>query len=387
MKTTKQKCFKMYLCPFIVLTVSLTLLSGCGARNNIPESIPSSVPVSATSNTGDSSFSYSEGIDENGFWEGIKAVDFIQMFDYNALVVPNEVHYVPDETIQYEIDAMLASYSSNEPIFDREVEYGDNVNIDYVGSVDGVEFDGGSTGGAGTYVTAGSTDYIDDFLDQIIGHMPGETIDVKVKFPDDYQQEDLQGKAALFVTTINYIAGDAIPVELTNDFVMENLFDYYGWATVDEMKSSMRVDIQKYSVQEYINDYFSTEVTIRSVPDQLTKYQERAMIKYFMEGAQYYGMELEEFLMTYENVSSIEELIESSQEKNLSRAKGSLVAQAIAESAGFSISNENLASYFEEFTGSNDYSTFEEEYGLPYLKQAVLYQKVLDHVLENAVLE
>jgi len=111
------------------------------------------------------------------------------------------------------------------------------------------------------------------------------------------------------------------------------------------------------------------------------------MVKYFMEGAEYYDMELEEFLMTYENVSSMEELIENNKESNMSRARSSLVAQAIAESTGLTISTENLASYFEEFTGSDDYSTFEEEYGLPYLKQAVLYQKVLDHVLENAVLE
>lgn len=87
------------------------------------------------------------------------------------------------------------------------VEDGDTVNIDYVGSVDGVEFDGGSTNGAGTELTIGSGVYIDDFEEQLIGAHPGDTVNVNVTFPDDYQQEDLQGKDALFVVTVNGIYG------------------------------------------------------------------------------------------------------------------------------------------------------------------------------------
>ena len=92
-------------------------------------------------------------------------------------------------------------------VTDRAVEDGDTVNIDYVGTVDGVEFEGGNTNGQGTNVTAGGTDYIDDFLTQIIGHMPGETFDVNVTFPDPYtSNEELSGKDAVFKTTINYIS-------------------------------------------------------------------------------------------------------------------------------------------------------------------------------------
>lgn len=66
------------------------------------------------------------------------------------------------------------------------VEDGDTVNIDYVGSVDGVEFDGGSTNGQGTDLTIGSGLYIDDFEEQLIGSHPGDTVEVNVTFPDDY---------------------------------------------------------------------------------------------------------------------------------------------------------------------------------------------------------
>lgn len=78
-------------------------------------------------------------------------------------------------------------------------------HIDYVGSIDGVEFEGGSTNGAGTDLTIGSGLYIDDFEEQLIGAHPGDSVEVNVTFPDDYQQEDLQGKDALSQVTINGI--------------------------------------------------------------------------------------------------------------------------------------------------------------------------------------
>ncbi len=85
------------------------------------------------------------------------------------------------------------------------VEDGDTVNIDYVGSIDGVEFDGGSTNGQGTDLTIGSGLYIDDFEEQLIGSHPGDTVEVNVTFPDDYSSEDFQGQDALFEVTINGI--------------------------------------------------------------------------------------------------------------------------------------------------------------------------------------
>lgn len=85
------------------------------------------------------------------------------------------------------------------------VEDGDTVNIDYVGTVDGVEFEGGSTDGNGTDLVIGSGDYIDDFEDQLIGSHPGDTVEVQVTFPDDYGNEELNGKDAVFTVTVNGI--------------------------------------------------------------------------------------------------------------------------------------------------------------------------------------
>ena len=82
------------------------------------------------------------------------------------------------------------------------VEDGDTVNIDYVGTIDGVEFDGGSTNGQGTDLVIGSGSYIDDFEEQLIGAHPGDTVDVNVTFPENYGVEDLNAQDAVFELTV-----------------------------------------------------------------------------------------------------------------------------------------------------------------------------------------
>ena len=94
------------------------------------------------------------------------------------------------------------SYSTDSSL---TVEDGDTVNIDYVGSIDGIEFDGGNTQGNGTDLTIGSGRYIDDFEEQLIGAHPGDEVEVTVTFPDDYGNEELNGKEAVFDVTVNGI--------------------------------------------------------------------------------------------------------------------------------------------------------------------------------------
>ena len=85
------------------------------------------------------------------------------------------------------------------------IEDGDTVNIDYVGSIDGVEFNGGNTQGQGTDLVIGSGRYIDDFEEQLIGAHPGDEVEVTVTFPEDYGNEELNGKEAVFDVTVNGI--------------------------------------------------------------------------------------------------------------------------------------------------------------------------------------
>ena len=386
------KSYKNFLCFMLVITMLLVPLAGCGSKNdnsadaaasaNSTETAgtdnPSEEPVNDTS-ADKTAFFYSDGIDENGFFEGITALDYVEIFDYKALTIPSDLHQISEDKLQAEIDNILTYYSTKEQVTNRAVVDGDTVNIDYVGSADGVEFDGGSTSGAGTDVTIGVTSYIDDFLEQLIGHMPGETLNVEVTFPDVYQNESLQGKEAVFVTTINYIVETEQP-ELTDDFVETNLTASYGWKTVAEMKEDISAELKETAIQPFISEYMTNEVTISSVPDKLTEYQEKAMLQYYRDGAEYYSMEFEEFISVM-GVSSVDELIESNRDSYLQSAKYTLVAQAVAEDADISVSEDDMVGYF------NDYSQYEEKYGLPYLKQIVLFQKVISYIIDNATLE
>jgi trigger factor len=366
------KKFKSYFCLFIALVMTLAMLTGCGDKKEEKD---------------DGTFSYSDGIDKNGFWEGITALDYVELPDYNALVIPSDSHTITDETLQAEIDELLTDYSTDEEIKDRAVVDGDTVNIDYVGSVDGVEFEGGSTGGEGTEITIGETSYIDDFLEQLIGHNPGETFDINVTFPTPYESnEELSGKDAVFVTTINFIV-KKVDAELTDAFVAENFSEEYGWETVADMKDGLYAQLQEDAISTYIQEYLSSDVTVKSVPDSLVKYQEDAMVKYYTESAESYGMELEEFLTTYAGVSSIDELVTSSAEMSKQSAQFALVVQAIAEDAKIKVSDDDVANYFNEVVGTDDYSEYEKSYGMPYLKQSVLTQQVMDYLTEHATLE
>ena len=106
-------------------------------------------------------------------------------------------------------DATATPEVTEAPSYDTdsslEVKDGDTVNIDYVGKIDDVAFDGGSTDGNGTDLVIGSDSYIDNFEEQLIGAHPGDKVEVKVTFPDDYQATDLAGKEAVFDVTVNGI--------------------------------------------------------------------------------------------------------------------------------------------------------------------------------------
>ena len=330
-------------------------------------------------------FSYSDGISDTGYWKGVKALKKVELCEYTGISVPSDVHAIADESVQAEIDSIVSGYTTEEQITDRAVADGDTVNIDYVGSVDGVEFEGGSTGGQGTEVTIGVTQYIDDFLEQLIGHSPGESFDIEVTFPEDYGVEDLNGKDAVFAITVNHIVNTVVP-ELTDDFVADNLSGEYGWGTVDEMKEEIRSGQQQIAVSQYVQEYVIDNTAVNTIPKALLTHQKDLIVDYYQGLADSYGMELNEFLSANMEIADTEELLTEFQDDIAQAATVSLVMQAVAEDLAISITDEDVAAFFVENMGTEDYTEYETEYGLPYLKMVVLQKHVVDYLTENAVL-
>lgn len=347
-------------------------------------------PTDATdpTDTTDEVFDYSAGIDENGFWEGIRALDYVTLCNYEGISVPADTHTITDEQVDAKINTdYLASLATQEQVTDRAVADGDSLNIDFVGSVDGVEFEGGSTNGAGTDVTIGVTSFIDDFLEQLIGHMPGETFDIEVTFPDPYSNNpDLAGKDAVFSVTINHITETVYP-ELTDAFVSETYSESNGWTTVEEMRTAIAAGLQETAVANFVLDYITTNTVVNETPKVILDYQNNYMIDYYSYYASRYGVDLETFLVNYVGVETREDLIAMFAEDNTKQANYFLILQAIAENAGIAVTAEDLPAYFMEQFGSEDYTSYEENYGMNYLLQTVLTEKVVHYVIEKAVLE
>lgn len=347
-------------------------LAGCGETNTetssaVSSAASSSAEVSAA-DTGDTDdYDYSEGLTENGYFEGVTATELISMPDYKTMEIPEDISTITDDELQSELDTRMSEYMTSEQINTRAVEDGDTVNIDYVGSVDGVEFDGGNTGGAGTTVTIGVTSYIDDFLEQLIGHMPGDTFDVNVTFPDPYKNNtELSGKDAVFVTTINYIVEDITP-ELTDEFVAENWQELNGWTTVDEAKEAIRKEMRETAISNYIWEQLQTEAEMSELPDSVYQYHLDNMVNYYGLMAEQYGMEVDDFISTYVGVEGVDELIENNADQLKENAKSSLVLQALCEQMEITPTDEDIAKFFVDNAGIEDYSDYENAYGRPYL--------------------
>lgn len=330
-------------------------------------------------------WSYSDGLDENGLWAGVDASSLVTLPNYKEIKIPAEEVAVTDEEVEAQISTLLSEYTSPEKITDRAVADGDTVNIDFVGSVDGVEFEGGSTGGRGTAVTIGVTNYIDDFLEQLIGHMPGETVRVEVTFPEDYGKDDLNGKDAVFVTVINYIVGDAQTPALTDAFVAENFGADYGWTTVDAMRAGVRQSLETSAFNNWVNGYLTSGSDFASVPESMIEYQQKSVVRYCESTAEYLNVDLKTFFNYYAGVSTANELLTARAEAIENSAKLCLAVQAIAEAEGLVSSEEDVAAYFAETKDGADYNDYAAFYGMPYMKWSVCSERVLELIRETAV--
>lgn len=333
------------------------------------------------------SFDFSAALDDDGHWKDVTALDYVTLpADYTAIPVPLASVEPSDEDVQSKIDSITSSYATTEQVTDRAVEDGDTVNIDYVGSIDGVEFDGGSTQGNGTTVTIGVTQYIDDFLDQLVGHKPGETFDVNVTFPDDYGKDELNGKDAVFSVTINYIQETTQP-EVDDTWVEQNLKDSYGWTTCEEMWLGVAEDLQHTNVANFVQDYVLSNSQASEVPSSITDFQGDQLVYQYEYYASMYGMDLASFLKMSAGVETTDELLANNQSSLEEAAKAYLVFQAIAEDAGISVSDEELSSYLQSVTGSTDMDSLEGQYGRGYLMLQALVQKVGEYLVSSADIE
>lgn len=335
-------------------------------------------------------FNYSAALDENGYFTGVRALDYVTLpADYKALSVSAADVQVTDDELQTNLDYILSQFAETEQDTESTIQNGDSVNIDYVGSVDGIEFTGGNTNGQGTTVTAGSTQYVDDFLTQIIGHKPGETFDVVVTFPDGYNDSTdangdpikLAGQEAVFSVTINYIAKSVTP-ELTDEFISKNIDPKYG-STVEEFKDTVRKDVADANLEKYVTNYLTQNaVYADELPEAVTEYSSMMVLNYYCGYASAKNQTLTQFIQENLDADSIQALLDSNKEAIDNQAKRFLLYQALAEDQGLDCTDDDVKAYFEDL-GNTDYSDYQNFYGTNYLRMNAVGDKAFNNILAN----
>lgn len=335
-------------------------------------------------------FNYSAALDENGYFTGVRALDYVTLpADYKALSVSAADVQVTDDELQTNLDYILSQFAETQQDTESTIQNGDSVNIDYVGTVDGIEFTGGNTNGQGTTVTAGSTQYVDDFLTQIIGHKPGETFDVVVTFPDGYDDSTdangdpikLAGQEAVFSVTINYIAKSVTP-ELTDEFISKNIDPKYG-STVEEFKDTVRKDVADANLEKYVTNYLTQNaVYADELPEAVTEYSSMMVLNYYCGYASAKNQTLTQFIQENLDADSIQALLDSNKEAIDNQAKRFLLYQALAEDQGLDCTDDDVKAYFEDL-GNTDYSDYQNFYGTNYLRMNAVGDKAFNNILAN----
>lgn len=369
----------------IVMVFGLISLTGCNKDKN-EEAAEQETSASESETAAESTEAeteeafdadYSLGLTETGLLEGLTASDYVTVPDAELLTFNLADIELTDQEIDDLIDAMMAD-SFQEPSTEKEVEDGDTVNIDYVGSVDGVEFEGGNTKGNGTDVTIGVTSYIDDFLEQLIGHKPGETINVEVTFPDSYPQNtDLEGKDAVFVTTINHVK---VTPELTDDFVKEHseeICTYWtmeGVEDVEDLKAQVYDQSFEYNLGNAIYEKVYSEVKIDEIPEAA---YEMAKNQISCQLYTTYGITWNDYVA--QSGYTQEEIDEMLNEN----AKVGLIYQAIAEQEGIEITEDAIT----EYIGEDNAETMLGTYGRGYVAQRILYADAMKYLQGIAVVK
>ena len=219
----------------------------------------------------------------------------VKISSYKGMKIKEFAYTVKDEEVDAEVNRVLDRNARKVDVTDRAAANGDIANIDFVGTVDGVKFDGGEA--EGFDLTLGSGQFIPGFEDQVIGMNIGETKDVNVTFPENYQAENLKGKAAVFAVKLNGLKVKELP-ELTDEFIKEAT----GSESVEAYKAKAKERLQQQADRRANDDTENSILdaiaanTEAEIPQAMIDTEVDNLIKKFEYQLMYQGLKLQDYL-------------------------------------------------------------------------------------------
>ena len=293
---------------------------------------------------------------------------------------------VSQAEVDMEIATMLETYSELVAV-DHAAEVGDTLNIDFVGKMDGVVFDGGT---AEDYdLVLGSGTFIEGFEEGLIGAMAGEVHDLNLIFPENYGSAELAGQAVVFTVTVNAVMEKQVP-DLTDEFIAR---EFPGYATVAEYIEAMRNSLNMGAFYEQITEQLMASSEVIKYNEADVELRKQSLIDLYTLQAEYYGsyygLDTEtsiQYFLGYESIAAFEEdmgVYAYDVEKN------AMIIAEIADVEELEITEDvysrkvaEMAAYY----GYEDIAEFEDANGVDAIKESILSDLVMDFIIDNAII-
>ena len=297
----------------------------------------------------------------------------VTLGDYKGMAVPKQDTTVSDADVDAELETKRQQQAELVLKEDGAAEKGDTVVIDYVGTIDGEKFDGGS---ADNYsLELGSGSFIPGFEDQLVGHKADEDVDVKVTFPEDYHAKELAGKEANFAVTIHEVKEKQLP-EMDDEFAKDVDEDV---ETLAELKEKTKKQLQdqkekaaKAAIEDAALDAAVANAKTETIPQPMLDDDTNRQLQQYLAGMQQQGINPQMyFKITGTSEDDLKKQFADGAEK---RVKTNLVLEAIVKDADLKATDDEIA---------KEISDLAEEYGME--KDAVekaLSKDMLAHDVE-----
>lgn len=305
---------------------------------------------------------------------------------YKGVEVEKVNIIVTEDDVEKEIEKVAEKSARLITVEDRGIQKGDIADIDFEGFIDGVPFEGGKA--SGYRLEIGSGNFIEGFEDQLIGAVPGDDVDVNVTFPEDYSNEELAGKAALFKVIINDVKIKELPV-IDDEFAK----DVSEFDTLEEYKEDIRKKLKEsaeHKAKHETEDKVISKVCENAeveIPDVMIQNHIDNLVKDFDARLRYQGLDLEKYL----NIMGLGYIDFRSQfeERAAAEVKTQLVLDAVCKAENVSVTEEEFEEEINKI--AENYKSDVEEFkkhlknnDIEYIKDTIKIRKTIELLVENA---
>ena len=310
----------------------------------------------------------------------------VSLGQYKGIEVEKQEYNVTDEMVNAEIERERENVARMIDV-ERPIENGDEVELDYSGTVDGVKFEGGTA--EHQTLVIGSGMFIPGFEEQMIGMNVGEEKDLNVKFPDEYHSDELKGKDAVFHIKVHAVRVKELP-EADDEFAK----DVSEFNTIAELRDHKKEELEKKAMNEAKakkeNDVIEKAVANATVdiPDVMIDRQADRMLNDIRYRLSMQGISLEDYCKyTGTKTEVMKAEMKNEAER---RVKTQLVLDAIMKAEGIKAENDEVEKKIDEYCAQFDDKAEEfkaklNEDDKAYFEDQVLLDKTINMLVDSAI--